>query len=219
MSLKDVTVELDALTIFVGWNGSGKSAIFKALVLLSKLLNGSPLRGPKGPLSLEPGVTLDHLVWNGDSGLPISFQVWLSDAGGDPDYELELRKRAEGWSVTSERIVFGGSSIIVDEDNAFEHPSEKGVRTYAVPLRATLRYLVNPLTSDATARPAIEPILMFASKFGQAWRYRPSATDIAAFVSRPKERGRIVHVVKMGGAWPLSYRICTTALQTGSSSS
>src|SRR5579859_539640 len=91
MSLKDVSVELQPLTVFIGPNGSGKSAIFKALVLLSKLLNGTPVRGPKGELEFEPGITLDDLVWQGNAGLPMRFRIWLNDdLKGDPDYSLEL---------------------------------------------------------------------------------------------------------------------------------
>jgi predicted ATPase len=201
MSLRDVSIELNPLTVFIGPNASGKSAIFKALVLLSKLLNGTPVRGIKGELVfLEPGVTLDDLVWAGDSGLPIRFRVWLTSTNEKPDYSLELRKRAEGWSVTSERIrKDDGGWIEVDEDTPFQHPTERrGTVTHKPPLRATLRYLVNPYSNDAAARPSIEPILQIASKFGHAWRYRPSAIDIAQFVKRPTEKGRAIYVAENG---------------------
>src|SRR6266567_241176 len=116
MSLKDASIDLEPLTILVGANGSGKSAIFKAIVVLSKLLNGTPIRGPKGEFFLEPGITLDNLVWHGNAGLPIRFSVWLSkDTQSDPDYSLELRKRAEGWSIEKERIRTGSGWIEVDE--------------------------------------------------------------------------------------------------------
>jgi AAA15 family ATPase/GTPase len=78
MSLKHVSLELEPLTVFIGPNGSGKSAIFKALVLLSKLLNGTPVRGTKGELVLESGITLDDLVWNGDSGCQSGFASGLT---------------------------------------------------------------------------------------------------------------------------------------------
>jgi predicted ATPase len=93
MSLRDVSIELNPLTVFIGPNASGKSAIFKALVLLSKLLNGTPVRGIKGELVfLEPGVTLDDLVWAGDSGLPIRFRVWLTSTNEKPDYSFRTQK-------------------------------------------------------------------------------------------------------------------------------
>src|SRR5439155_12429157 len=72
MSLKSISVELNPLTLFIGPNASGKSAFFKAFVLLSKLLNGTPVRGSRGELYFQdPGVTLNDLVWNGDAGLPM----------------------------------------------------------------------------------------------------------------------------------------------------
>lgn len=205
MSLKDVTVTFEPLTIFIGSNGSGKSAIFKALVLISKLLNGTPVRGTKGELFLESGITLDDLVWNGDSGLPIRFRIWFSGTEGDPDYSLELRKRAEGWSVTRERIRSGEGWIEVDESTPFEYTTERGDRVLTPPLRATLRYLVNLSATDAKARPQIEPILQLSERFGQAWRYRPSAIDIASFVGRPTERGRPIYVAENG--WGLAAKL------------
>jgi hypothetical protein len=139
-------------------------------------------------------------VWNGDAGLPIRFRVWLNpNVDGDPDYSIELRKRAEGWSVTYERIRTKDGWITIDEDNSFEHPTDRQ-RTYVhtAPLRATLRFLVNPFINDTAARPVIEPILQLAAKFGHSWRYRPSAIDVAAFVKRPTEKGRSIYVSENG---------------------
>ena len=56
MSLKDVSVVLEPLTVFIGPNASGKSAIFKALVTFSKMMNRAPVRGPHGEFALESGV-------------------------------------------------------------------------------------------------------------------------------------------------------------------
>jgi predicted ATPase len=200
MSLRNARVDLGPLTVFLGPNGSGKSAIFKALVTLAKLVNGSPVRGFKtGEFTMEPGVTLDSVVWQGNSGLPIKFRVWFDDDGDDPGYTLELAKGIEGWSVVREKIKAGDGWIWVDEDHEFEHQTEKGSpRVYRAPLRATLRYLVNPLINDSKSRPAIEPILQFSKKFGQAYRYRPSASDIASFVDLRTEPGRKVYVNENG---------------------
>jgi predicted ATPase len=200
MSLRDVSMDFSPLTVFVGPNGSGKSAIFKALVTLAKLVNGAPIRGFKtGEFAMEPGVTLDNVVWRGNSGLPIKFRVWLDDDGDEPGYTLELAKGIEGWSVTRERIRAGDGWIEVDEDHEFEHPTERGApRVYKPPLRATLSYLVHPFINDSRSRPIIEPIVQFSKKLGQAYRYRPSASDIASFVSRPTEPGRNVYVSENG---------------------
>ncbi len=191
MSLRQCEVNLEPLTVFVGANGSGKSAIFKGLVVLSKLLNGFPVRGGRGDFSLESGVTFDDIVWNGNSGLPIRFRVWFDGDSGDPSYTLELSKRAQGWGISSERMRVGDSErwIIVDQDNPFEFKTEQGnVVSLKPPLRATVRFLVHPYVNDSVARPIIEPIIQFGERFGQAWRYRPSASDIASFSLHSKPR-------------------------------
>src|SRR5437667_10248171 len=116
MSLKDVTIDLDPLTIFVGPNAAGKSAIFKGLVALSRLLGGVPVRSSQGEFFLEYGVNLNNLVWGGDTSLPIRFRVWFADDLAEPGYFLELSKQTVGWSVTRERIRSEGGWIEVDQD-------------------------------------------------------------------------------------------------------
>ena len=75
MSLKDVSVDLGPLTVFIGPNGSGKSALFKAMSTLSRLLNGSRVRGQTAEFGIESGVTFDRIVYSGNSELPIKFRV------------------------------------------------------------------------------------------------------------------------------------------------
>jgi len=149
MSLKQVSVDLAPLTIFIGPNASGKSSIFKGLVGLSLLLGGVPVRGPKGEFYLGRDVTLDRLVWGSDTTLPIRFRIWFEDDAEEPGYSLELTKKAEGWGVTRERIRAGEQWIEVDHEHPFEHPTERGTMVYKAPLRATLRYLVHPFMRDS----------------------------------------------------------------------
>ncbi|MGH7988045.1 MAG: AAA family ATPase [Candidatus Binataceae bacterium] len=187
MSLRDVSVELDPLTVFWGRNGSGKSAIFKALVTLTRMNSDhpAPVRSNKD-FNLEAGITLDDLVWRGDSGRPIRLEVWFDDAPLDkvPGYSLELAKGRAGWSVTYERIRIGGKEILVDQNHPFSHPTERvGTQTTEVPMRGTLRSMVNRFVRDEQALSVIEPILENSKRLGEAWRYRPSAYDIAAFTS------------------------------------
>lgn len=209
MCLKNVSVDLKPLTVFIGPNGSGKSAIFKGLVTLSRLINGAALRGPRGELYIqEPGVMLDNVVWGGNSSLPIRFRVWFPDDGDEPGYTLELGKGKAGWSVIHERIRAGEHWIDVDESHPFVHQTERGGTVqYTPPLRATLRYLVNPFINDSLALPDIEPILQTAEHFGQAWRYRPSAIDIASFVKHPTEPGRKIYAGENG--WGLAAELQT----------
>jgi predicted ATPase len=185
MSLKNVAVDLEPLTVLIGANGSGKSAIFRGFVTLAKLLHGAPVRGPRGEFSLETDVTFDDMVWSGNSALPIKFRLWFEDDIDEPGYTLELGKRAEGWSVIREKIRTRDEWIEVDEHHSFDHETETGIKVHKPPMRATLRYLVNPFINDSAARPVIEPILQLAENFGRAYRYRPSAIDIASFVAHP----------------------------------
>lgn len=203
LSLRDATVDLSPLTVFVGPNASGKSAVFKALVTVSRLLGGTPVQGPKGEFRLEPGVTLDHIVWNGNSGLPIEFSLWWSeDTEDQPGYTLELRKEARGWSVSRERIKLGDKWLDTSEE-AFEHETERlPTRRWRAPYRATLCHLVWPFRNDQAAAPAIGPLLAFGARFGEARRYRIGSTSLAAFAS-PPENPTKVQVNETGWALPL----------------
>lgn len=195
MSLRSADIELEPLTVFVGPNGSGKSGIFRALVTVSRLLHGAPLRSERGEFALEQGVTFDDLVWRGNSGLPIGFRIWFEgDPDDDPSYEVTLVKRAEGWGVARERFRLDDRVVEVDDGHPFEYPTEsQGLKLLRTPLRASLRTLVNFSANDSVSRPYLEPILGIAERLGQSWRYRPSASDIAAFVAPPsgqKERSQ-----------------------------
>jgi predicted ATPase len=197
--LKNAGVDLLPLNVFVGPNGSGKSAIFKGLVTISKLLFGAPIRGPKGEFFLEPGVTLDDLVWTGNSGLPIKFRVWFAGDRPEPDYTLELSKRGEGWGVVREKIrTETGGWLEVDEEHPFKLSTERrGQVLHEVPLHGTLSYLIHRYSFDAVAAPQIVPIKQLSEQVGRTYRYRPSASDIAAFVTLPQTSSTI-HVQENG---------------------
>lgn len=204
MSLKNVSIDLEPLTVFVGPNASGKSAIFKGLATLSKILNRVPLRSDRGDFVLEDGVTFEELVWSGNSGLTVKFRVWFDDDGAEPGYLVEITKERGGWSVTRERFKNGSDWIEVNEDLPFEHETERrGIVKHLPPLRASLRYHVNPYLGDPKARPAIEPILQLAERFGHAYRYRPSAGDIASFVQAVSDSDRAFYVQETGWGLPV----------------
>jgi predicted ATPase len=188
LSLKDTAIDLSPLTIFIGPNASGKSAIFKALVTLSKLLHQFPVRGPLGEFTLEPAVTLDYLVWRGNAGLPIIFQVWFpEDSDDEAGYTLELRKGTAGWSVARERVRLG-DGWLDSAEKAFQFPTERrGLQEFLAPYRATLSHLVWPYRNDQAALSNIAPFLELAQRVGEIWRYRPSANDIASFAQPAKE--------------------------------
>ena len=125
------------------------------------------------------------------------------------EYGLEMRKGKAGWSVTREEIRIDGERILVDDTHPFQHRTERrGTQTIMVPMRGTLRAMVNQFVRDEAALTEIEPILKNSERLGEAWRYRPSAYDIAAFTSierssdsggsRMRERERIPFVLTNG---------------------
>jgi predicted ATPase len=195
MCLKDVTVELEPLTILAGPNSSGKSALFKALGCLTRLLSYPLTGGKTGEFTLEFGTTLDELVWKGDSSFPIRFDVWLDDKDAlQPDYSLQIRRDYSGWQVTREAFThegafFDSSSAMLEVPLSRGQPRSWGLRPY----RAPLAYLTYQLRLDPLAAPTVRPLQALRSRLGQARRYRPSASDIASFVrAKASAEGEIV---------------------------
>jgi len=183
LCLKDVDVDLGPLNIFIGPNSSGKSALFKALGTVSRLLR-YPLRGDaSGDFNVEPGITFDDAVWCGDTQLPIIFELWFDNNEDDtPDYYLELRRGYPGWSVVSEKFMFGGRRIDTGVEG-FKMPTLNGEpRILSGPFRATLAFLTYHGLTNPKIAPYLEPIRKIREQVGQARRYRPSPSDISQFV-------------------------------------
>ena len=192
MCLRDVEVELEPLTIFVGPNSSGKSALFKAFGTLSRLLR-YPVRGAgRGEFSVDLGITLDDAVWNGDSSFPIKFEVWFEDPSKEqPDYTIELRRGFSGWGIAREKFWYVNRLLDTGEDR-FEFETTEGVRSWPskswsgpYPYSAPLAYLTYPYARDPVASPHVAPIQDLRSRIGVARRYRPSASVIASFTRIP----------------------------------
>lgn len=181
LSLKDVTVDLSPLTVFIGPNASGKSAIFKALKTLSMLLGPAPLQGPQGAFRFDGG-TFDNVVWQGNSGLPIVFTIWWpGDPDEEPGYILKIGKESRGWSVIREKFKLG-NEWFDSANTAFEHETERlGKKSWKAPYRATLCHLVRPFVNDKAASSIITPVLELKERFGDIWRYHISAGDVARF--------------------------------------
>lgn len=211
MCLKDVTVNLEPLTIFAGPNSSGKSALFKALSTFTKLLWYPTHGGHYGDFNVEYGVGLDDVVWNRDSALPIIFEVWFSEHNsGDPDYAMELQRDYSGWNITRECFQLNGTWVDTSR-SPFEAETSRGKRSWPNPPRpyaAPLAYLTARFMKDSIAGKYIAPLQDLRSRLGEARRYRPSASDIAAFV-RPNvdsKKSRQFEVEGTGRGLPLVLR-------------
>ncbi len=205
LCLKNVDVELEPLTIFAGPNSSGKSALFKALVVLSRLLWYPVSGGKTGPFQLESGITLDEIVWNRDSGLPITFEVWFDDSQQvAPDYYIELRRSYAGWNVARERFPFQGQMLDSGQGFTFEtaEAPPRNRKVWAGPFIAPLAYLTQRFLGDGKAGPYLRPIQDLRTRLGQARRYRPSASDIASFVKTGAEQDARPEVDESGRRLP-----------------
>ena len=95
-SLRDVNVELGGGDVFIGANGSGKSAILDALRFLHE---GVQARDFQTPLFSRGGLL--HLAWKGEEARRVSLVAVLQD--DDRTYE---------WSVT---LVRDGRDAYVEE--------------------------------------------------------------------------------------------------------
>jgi predicted ATPase len=206
LSLKDVTLDLGLFNIFVGPNASGKSAIFKAMLALSRLLRGVYLRAERRGEAREfelLGAGMDQLVWRGDGTLPIVFEVWF-DSSSEPDYRLEIRRTGEAWSVASEVLHSQGSSIDtakapIEFETQFYGETTKLKPPYPATI-ASLTY--RRYRFDPVARRALEPFWQISEKVGNTWRFRISADDVADPVvphaPRPGDRLRAPRVDESG---------------------
>jgi len=201
MSIREETIELSPFTVFIGPNASGKSAIFKALITVSRLVGPWVLQGgAKGEFVLESGANADALVWQGNSGLPIRFSIWLADKK-DPDYVLELKKMYRGWLVTREIMKLGNKTLDTNQGD-FEFDTEKRGRLFfGTPRRATLSHFLKPYENDQSAKKDILPVLELRERIGEVRRYRPNANDISAFAQNPEDK-ELEYIVKENG-WGL----------------
>ncbi len=83
-SLREVTVELDRLNLFIGANASGKSAILDALRFLSEAVRARDFRGPM----FSRGGML-NLAWKGAEASQIELSIVLED--GERRFEWTVR--------------------------------------------------------------------------------------------------------------------------------
>ncbi len=189
MCLKNVCVELEPLTIFIGPNSSGKSAFFKALKTFHTLFR-YPVRGGKfGEFQVEPGVTFDQAVWNCDSSLPVTFEVWLwGKTGSDPDYTIELQRDYTGWNITREKFQINGKWFDSGQ-RPFKFKTSRGPKQWDGPYKAPIPYLTYRYLSDPVAAEQVKPLQDLKEQFGIARRYRPTASEIASPLSQDRLSG------------------------------
>ena len=107
-SLRDVTVELSDLNLFIGANASGKSTILDALRLLHEAVRSRDFRGP---MFSRGGIL--NLAWKGEEAGQVELVTTFEDDG-----------KTYQWTV---RLFKEGYEFRVDE-NVSHSPSESSPR-------------------------------------------------------------------------------------------
>ena len=97
-SLRDVNVELGGGDVFIGANGSGKSAILDALRFLHE---GVQARDFQAPLFSRGGLL--HLAWKGEEARRVSLVAVLED--DDRIYEWSVELIRDGHDAHTSRSV------------------------------------------------------------------------------------------------------------------
>jgi predicted ATPase len=98
-SLRDETIPLSDLNLFIGANASGKSCILDALRFLHE---GVRDRDFRGPVFARGGIL--HLAWKGEEARQIQLVVHLNENG--KTYEWSVRFSREGYDFIAQEEVY-----------------------------------------------------------------------------------------------------------------
>ena len=93
-SLRDTSIELDDLTVFIGANASGKSAILDALRFLNEAVHARDFRTP---VYSRGGIL--NLAWKGQEASQIELLVVLEDGGGRFEWSVRLIRQSYDFHV------------------------------------------------------------------------------------------------------------------------
>jgi predicted ATPase len=96
-SLRDETIELRDLNLFIGTNASGKSTILDALRFLHE---GIQERDFRMPVFSRGGIV--HLAWKGEEARQIELIASLEDNGRKYEWSIRLTKEGHEFSVWEE---------------------------------------------------------------------------------------------------------------------
>ncbi len=96
-SLRDVTIDLKDLNLFIGTNASGKSSILDALRFLHE---GVQERDFRGPVASRGGIV--HLAWKGEEARQISLMIHLAEKNQEYEWSVLLTKDGYEFHVREE---------------------------------------------------------------------------------------------------------------------
>ena len=93
-SLRDASIELDDLTLFIGANASGKSAILDALRFLSEAVQARDFRAP---VFSRGGIL--NLAWKGQEASQVELTTVLEDKDQRFEWSVRLVRQAHDFHV------------------------------------------------------------------------------------------------------------------------
>jgi predicted ATPase len=96
-SLREQTIRLGDLNVFIGTNASGKSTILDALRFLHE---GVQARDFKEPVGARGGII--HLAWKGEDARQVDVRVELSEEGRTYHWSVRLTREGYEFSVREE---------------------------------------------------------------------------------------------------------------------
>ncbi len=99
-SLRDASIELDGLNLFIGANASGKSTILDALRFLHE---GVQARDFRAPVFSRGGIV--HLAWKGEEAQQVEITAHLEDDGKDYEWSVRLIRDRAGYEFYVEEHI------------------------------------------------------------------------------------------------------------------
>ena len=99
-SLRDASIELDDLNLFIGANASGKSTILDALRFLHE---GVQARDFRAPMFSRGGIV--HLAWKGTEAQQVEITAHLEDNGKAFEWSVRLSRDRAGYEFYVEEHI------------------------------------------------------------------------------------------------------------------
>src|SRR5260370_22993216 len=106
-SLRDESITLIDLNLFIGTNASGKSTILDALRFLQE---GVQERDFRLPVSSRGGIV--HLAWKGEEARQIKLTVVLEENHREFEWSVELSKEGYAFTVQEELYELPGTHLL-----------------------------------------------------------------------------------------------------------
>lgn len=97
-SIKEETINLIDVNVFIGANAAGKSTILDVLRFLHE---GTRERDFRGPAAARGGIV--HIPWKGEEARSVEIKAWIQD--GDREFEWRVTLMREGYEFTVDEDV------------------------------------------------------------------------------------------------------------------